>query len=449
MKTGQMYQIQSRRNKILLLPMLWILVWLFTRCLIATPGDLNSVETVVSTSPIPEDDIEISLRPPLVLSKSLEQQPKFDFNSSKKILYFNKYFHLTDWRFGFGHDPFISAGCPQSNCYVTNDRKLLGSLADFDAILFHARDMDRRVIQVPSQQRRKSDQRYVFFLMESPLNDGLNYTNKRFHNFFNWTMTYRLDSDIPRPYGWFTENDSPQFYPPIELPWRQPQPLTKVQKYKYAHPKKKLVAWIVSNCNTHSNREDYVELLKKHIQVDTFGDCGNLKCGRVDDHNSDDCDKMLENDYKFYLSFENSFCSGYVTEKFYKVLSLDIVPVVMGGADYEKRAPPRSYINVLDYESPKELAKYLLKLDKDDEEYMSYFWWKEHYTVHSSEKERSPQAMCKLCEKLNDENAETKSYATLGGWWWGQSHCTKKGHVPWAKPRSNWGEKILSLFPSG
>ena len=151
MKTGQKYQMQSRRNKVLLLPMLWILVWVFTRCLITTPGDLNSLETFVSTSPIPEDDIEISLRPPLVLSKSLEQQQKFNFNSSKKILYFNKYFHLTDWRFGFGHDPFISAGCPQANCFVTNDRKLLGSLADFDAILFHARDMDRRVIQVSCQ----------------------------------------------------------------------------------------------------------------------------------------------------------------------------------------------------------------------------------------------------------------------------------------------------------
>ena len=51
-------------------------------------------------------------------------------------------------RFGFGHDPFVSAGCPVTNCHVTDDRSLLPSLADFDAILFHARDMDRRIIQV-------------------------------------------------------------------------------------------------------------------------------------------------------------------------------------------------------------------------------------------------------------------------------------------------------------
>ena len=49
--------------------------------------------------------------------------------------------------------------------------------------------------------------------------------------------------------------------------------------------------------------------------------------------------KTINNDYplrtylfnsyfpRFYLSFENSFCAGYVTEKFYKALSIDIVPI--------------------------------------------------------------------------------------------------------------------------
>merc|ERR1719507_961290 len=77
------------------------------------------------------------------------------FESLKKILYFNKYFHLTDWRFGFGQEPFISNNCPVASCYVTDDRRLLSSISEYDAILFHARDMDKRVIQVPSQEKRK------------------------------------------------------------------------------------------------------------------------------------------------------------------------------------------------------------------------------------------------------------------------------------------------------
>ena len=49
---------------------------------------------------------------------------------------------------------------------------------------------------------------------------------------------------------------------------------------------------------------------------------------------------------------------------------------VMGGANYTDHAPPGSYINVLDYESPKELAEHLMHLANNEEEYMAYFWWK-------------------------------------------------------------------------
>ena len=113
-------------------------------------------------------------------------------------------------------------------------------------------------------------------------------------------MTYRLDSDIPRPYGWLSELGSTQLYPPSNLAWRPPRPLSQVSsavknktlfvtssdKYKSlsrlqafmciisqeeraarAHPKPRLVAWLVSNCNTHSNREEYVELLRRHVPV--------------------------------------------------------------------------------------------------------------------------------------------------------------------------------------
>ncbi len=67
------------------------------------------------------------------------------------------------------------------------------SLADFekfDAIVFHIRDMDNGKIPIPNQKRRLPNQRYIMFLMESPLNDGFPY--ERFGGFFNWTMTYRF-----------------------------------------------------------------------------------------------------------------------------------------------------------------------------------------------------------------------------------------------------------------
>jgi hypothetical protein len=54
-------------------------------------------------------------------------------------------------------------------------------------------------------------------------------------------------------------------------------------------------------------------------------------------------------EYKFYLSFENSVCEDYVTEKFWKVLDYSIIPVVLGGANYSKFAPTKSYINARDF----------------------------------------------------------------------------------------------------
>ena len=44
--------------------------------------------------------------------------------------------------------------------------------------------------------------------------------------------------------------------------------------------------------------------------------------------------------------------------------------------DYNRVAPPHSYINAGDFDSPKALAKYLHYLDNNDEEYLSYLWWR-------------------------------------------------------------------------
>ena len=37
-----------------------------------------------------------------------------------------------------------------------------------------------------------------------------------------------------------------------------------------------------------------------------------------------DCMEMVEKNYKFYLSFENSFCTDYITEKFWKILNYKV-----------------------------------------------------------------------------------------------------------------------------
>lgn len=60
---------------------------------------------------------------------------------------------------------------------------------------------------------------------------------------------------------------------------------------------------------------------------------------------------MLERDYKFYLAFENSVCVDYVTEKFWNALAFNVLPVVLGGADYQHMVPNTSYIDVRNFKS--------------------------------------------------------------------------------------------------
>ena len=61
------------------------------------------------------------------------------------------------------------------------------------------------------------------------------------------------------------------------------------------------------------------------LKVDIYGGCGPNNCP-----NNGDCHAYLEQNYMFYLSFENSICEDYVTEKFWKVLNGNLVPIVLG-----------------------------------------------------------------------------------------------------------------------
>jgi hypothetical protein len=57
--------------------------------------------------------------------------------------------------------------------------------------------------------------------------------------------------------------------------------------------------------------------MKKWIPIDQYGKCSAWGFwGNCDE----DCFNNLGTNYKFYLSFENSLCKEYVTEKFWRIL---------------------------------------------------------------------------------------------------------------------------------
>ena len=179
-----------------------------------------------------------------------------------------------------------------------------------------------------------------------------------------------------------------------------------------------LMAWFVSNCGALSKRGDYAKELGRHIRLDVYGKCGNFTCLP---HNSEECGAQVMSRYKFTFSAENELCPDYVTEKFYRPLVHGTVPVVYGGADYSAYAPPGSYIAAADFSSPKDLADYLLLLDRNDHLYLNYFRWRQEWQVVRP----WPAGFCEICRKLNDPSEPTKSYANLSSWWFHNAPCKR------------------------
>ncbi|XP_069823980.1 4-galactosyl-N-acetylglucosaminide 3-alpha-L-fucosyltransferase FUT6-like [Dendropsophus ebraccatus] len=252
------------------------------------------------------------------------------------------------------------------------------------AVIFHFRDVCDRKSQMP-QIPRPEGQYWVWFNMESPSHSP---NVDLMDNLINLTMSYRSDSDIFTPYGWLEKKNEAQNFTIPE--------------------KTKLVAWGVSNWNPNSNRNEYYNELKDHIQIDVYGQ----------DHLSlpfEDLNAVFSR-YKFYLAFENSKHRDYITEKLWRnALISGTVPIVLGPPreNYEKFIPPDSFIHVDDFPSPKDLANYLLELDKDPIKYEQYFKWRSKL---QPAKEDWAIDYCKACIALHDAPSY-RIYRTLTKWY--------------------------------
>lgn len=314
----------------------------------------------------------------------------------KTILYWNSFFDSNNY-FGSGTKPFEH--CEVSDCYVTSN-KLLQSQDEFDAIIFHAAEYS--IWRHGKPNKRSFNQRYIFFNLETPISRQIDkYAS---YYFYNWTMTYLNKSDLFAPYARIIKQSTNYTIPSLS----------------FVTNKTKLAAWFVSNCKTPSKRDKYVKELKKHVNIDIYGNCGPNKCAKK---YLNKCYDIIESNYLFYLSFENTFCEDYVTEKLYNLLTRNIVPIVYGLGNYKQLAPPNSVINTGDFKTIKDLANYLIYLKNNPMEYLKYFEWKRDFIVNTSLRS---YVMCDLCKKLHTDG-EVKVYKDLNKWW--SSHCVNQDNI--------------------
>lgn len=230
----------------------------------------------------------------------------------KKILYWNSAISLplgsknNNFGLGVGRDRFKSAGCPVWQCETSEDRS---NLLQYDAVIFNQKTFN--VSDLPTV--RSPHQRYIFFSHESPAHPNPiqteNETFAAMAGFFNWTMTYRLDSDIVHPYGWFQ---------PINSSGSSQNDMKEQLDVNYAAGKTKMAAFFATNCYSRSGREDTVyELLDYNITVDLYGSCGNLTCGSAYQNQTEElCWEIVSKNYKFILAFYNSLCLDYIPERY-------------------------------------------------------------------------------------------------------------------------------------
>ncbi|CAH8875883.1 unnamed protein product [Trichobilharzia szidati] len=279
--------------------------------------------------------------------------------------------------------------CSVNNCVLLNDTNLW---PEADLILIPN--------SIYPHGERPEHQAWVAFEYEAPVHSRLSY---QLNNKINFTATYRFDSTVRTPYGMYTPNNYANNGNSFKR--RQDDPRNM------AAGKSRAVAWIVSNCNSHSPRYLYANELAKHIAVDIYGKCGRLVC------RDSYCFDLLRYHYKFYLSFENALCQDYITEKFFfNALMNNVLPVVMGASieEYQKVAPPHSFIHVDEFDSPEELAEYLKYLDKNDTAYNEYFAWHDKGVVSMW----SSKPECEFCLLANAvEYLRPTSQEKFSVWW--------------------------------
>lgn len=271
------------------------------------------------------------------------------------------------------------------SCVLTANRDFFHKA---DGVLIHHRDIAWDTSNLP-RFLRPPHQKWIWMNSESPSNTawipGLD-------ELFNVSLSYRKDADISVPYGALVPLQFEDFldFIPSE--------------------KDKLVCWIVSNYKPEHRRMQYYEQLRKYVQIHVYGDL-------FEKHVSEEDYRAIVSSCKFYLSFENSVHTDYITEKLFNALDLGAVPIVFGPSrrNYERFVPGDAFIHVDDFPSIRALTKHLFLLHRNQALYLRYFRWRRRFQVKTSF--FPVENACMACEYIR-QNRQYQVLTNLYQWFW-------------------------------
>jgi hypothetical protein len=292
---------------------------------------------------------------------------------------------------------FNTADIPD-NFIITTDRKFMRDAA---AVVFHlpslyppfASVLFRRIPYIHNlifdcrRLVKKKGQLWVAWFMECEVNYP-HFKDPSFMKVFDLIMSYRMDSDIVTTY----------FHHGLSKLLRGP--------VRDKTDKKDVCAFISSPFH-ESGRLEYLAALMKHLTVHSYGKVLHNKKLENDTGRSSKMDTIPR--YKFTIAFENAVAKDYVTEKFYDPLIAGSVPIYLGAPNIEDFAPgDQCYINVVDWDSPESLARYMMAVLQDEKLYQSYFLWRSEPFRPAFErllKQQNVHPFTSLCRKIMESTS--------------------------------------------
>ncbi|XP_043243971.1 alpha-(1,3)-fucosyltransferase 7-like [Amphibalanus amphitrite] len=292
----------------------------------------------------------------------------------------------------------------RARCSFTSQEDRLPEAA---LVLFSAADLPRTPPPLEGgRPERFPGQLWALFAPDPPPAEG-RLQPHQVDGLFNWTVSYRQDADVPLQYGRV-----------VPLARRDGRAAAATVR----PPDGRRALFRPQQCATPSRREDYVRELSRHMPVDVLGPCGGgAPCGPAPQ-----CLAAHAANHTFYLALEAAHCADFVSARLHQALRHGLIPVVRGGADYARLAPPDSFIDVGEFAGPEALARHLRSLSGAQVRRL-HRWRVTHQVL-------SANWACDVCTRLHllaskGERVPAHSGDRLADWW-ERGRCTGQSVTP-------------------
>lgn len=156
----------------------------------------------------------------------------------------------------------------------------------------------------------------------------------------------------------------------------------------------------ISSNNMCHNRNNFFNKLSKYKKVDSGGGTFNNIGYKVKNK------REFQSNYKFSIAYENEAyryeTPGYTTEKILDPMTVNSIPIYWGNPLIDLEFNSKSFVNFYDFKDEDEMIEYIIKLDNDDDMYMSKLrepWFVDNKIPEENKKENISNFLYKIIEE--------------------------------------------------